>query len=342
MEQPSGEKSSLPLSPWDPVKVATPIDERTVRYSCGFLRSRPERWFPGFAMHWLPLGHSLGVEFSVLEVKPLLGPPRGLRYGFAGSVDDEPISVFIDEESARTIQDAVLPGAEELGRSTVLEYLVRRFFKSISLNWSGPDSPQILFEPQISPEEMREVGAVKVVLALSATPVVIWILIGKIMVERLDQLWKKQLYSTSRQGGVENSVLFEIGHLTVARSSVPDYIQSGRALDLEIPVSADVTTLREGRPWVVSKMRDFDGRFAFETVGMAPEGELPGPDYVRLSVCLGGGMLPAQRLSEITQPGAVFPSDIALTDRVSLSVQGEKIAEGRLMNYQGRLALVAE
>ena len=76
------------LIPWVPQQTLRMYDSDQVRFSGGFLRSRPERWFPGFSAHWLPLAHALGIEAQLVEIKPLLIVPPALEYLYAGEIGD--------------------------------------------------------------------------------------------------------------------------------------------------------------------------------------------------------------------------------------------------------------
>ena len=111
---------------WDARRYLRSVGSLEVRLSRGFLRCRPEKWFPGLAGHWLPLIHSLGIELKIQEIKPVLTLPAGLSFGYCGSVDDEPFGVFGDHEGVRAILAAVGGAVVPQAGEVLAEYLARR------------------------------------------------------------------------------------------------------------------------------------------------------------------------------------------------------------------------
>ncbi len=51
------ENTASSLIAWDPFRYLRRMDNKEVELSRGFLRSRPEKWLPGFGAQWLPLAH---------------------------------------------------------------------------------------------------------------------------------------------------------------------------------------------------------------------------------------------------------------------------------------------
>jgi len=330
----SGE--GLTLAPWKPAEELQSIDPLEVHYSRGFLRCTPEKWFPGFEAQWLPLAHSLGVEFRTEQVKPSVSALPDTSIGFAGTVDDEPIGLFIAPNSARVLVDAVIPQASEQARLIILEYLARRLLTSLAISWSGPESSVIQFEPDLSIKAIRGVGTIECVVTINGALLTITILLGKQMVARLDGLWRRQLQSTAKQGQGNLEVRLEVAHLAVSPNLLGDYLQPGTAIDLEAPVSDTLTLVTAGATWLAAKLRTVENVFGIEvSPGSVKSSALP-EGTTRLSIELGGITLDPILATELTQPGAIYNTNLPLSDQVLLMVNQEQVGEAVLRVYQGR------
>lgn len=343
MTQESFRQEPPSVMPWDPKRSVRSFDPAEARFSRGFLRSRPERWFPAFAAQWLPLAHSLGAELRLIEVKPLLLAPRGLDHGFAGTVDDEPIGIFLDADSMRVIIDAVSPGGTPAAQSVVLEYLARRFLSSLAVAWSGAESSVVQFQSEVDPFEIPQHGAVKLTVMVNNNYCTVWVGLGRRLIERLDGLWRRQLHSNVRKGDSGGSLLrMEVAQLAVPPSTLTDYTKPGTVIDLETLVSDSITLRVDGKPWMPSRICDVGGKLGFEI--------LPGPVSVptlpegttRLSIEFAEIPFDANSLAELGQVGAVWQTAIDLGNQIVLTINGEPIARGTLCVYEGRFAISVE
>ena len=329
----------LALTLWSPERCLRSVSPEVARYSRGFLRCRPEKWFPGFAMQWLPLAHSLGIEIKLCEAKPVAQAPRGWTFAFAGTVDGEPLGLALEDESAEVLLEAVLPSAAPRSRQIVLEYLARRFLSSMAISWSGPESSLVQFEPDLDAHQIREVGAIKVVVSINGEQSTVWILLGQVLVDRLDGLWRRQLQSTSRHNSEDTRVQVEFAHLTVPPSLLADYLKPGTTVDLETPVSDVVMVVCDGRPFLPAKLCRLGDCFGVETIAAPlPVFQLPA-GTTRLSIELGQADWNGVFAREMSQPGAVYDTGIRLGDRVGMVVNGEQVAEALLRTYQGHFVV---
>ena len=334
-----GNQQGVVLTPWDPQRFIRKLDPQEVKYSRGFARCRPEKWFPGFAAQWLPLAHSLGVEIKIQEVKPVLVVPRTLKVGFAGTIDSEPIALFTDESSMDVILEAVSPGIASQAGSVVAEYMARRFLSSLALSWSGPEASVVRFDTTINPHEVPVAGAVKFAIDINGSTAVIWILMGKLLVDRLDGLWRRQVRSSSKIPEGMAEVRLEVGQLAVPPSMLVDYMRSGSIVDLEI-LCTDMLTLRYGgRSWMPARLCSIDGNLGFEVVSGPVASQALPEGTTRLSIEFGAVQFDAAQLSEMAQIGAVWDCGGPISDRVMLSINSEKVAEATLCLFEGRFAI---
>ena len=327
------------LTQWDYQTQVRRCDPLEVTYSRGFLRSRPERWFPGINATWLPLTHSLGVEIRLIEVKPLLTAPKGLEFSYAASVDNELVILSMDADSERTLLDTMAPGSSESGRAVVREYLARRFVSCLASSWSGPESSTVMFHPDRSEENVDVAGAVRVTIMVNGNQSQIWLLLGRYLVEKLDGLWRRQIQSSSKTSEVPVNLELEVAQLAVPPSMLVEYVKVGTVIDLEVPVSDTLTLRADNQPWMPARMCDVGGNFGFETVaGPVVSGALP-EGTTRLSIQLGSITLSPAELSEMSQIGAIFDSKLPMTDKIKLVVNGEVVGSGQLCSYEGRFAV---
>lgn len=327
------------LQRWDPKRYLRKLDPELVRLSRGFLRSRPEKWFPGFAAQWLPLAHSLGVELKLTEIQPYISVPKGLELGFAGTIDGEPIGILYDEQSEQILAEAVSPGSSGMAQSVIMEYLARRFLTSLALAWSGPESSIVKFETAIQPGSIKEAGAMKLGFSVNNRVAQIWMAMGPQCIERLDGLWRRQVRSTHKQPHTAGQLSVEIAQLAVAPSMLVDYMHAGTTIDLEVAVS-DLCTLRvANKPWLPGRVCEVGGKLAIEIVAgtvstlTLPEGS------TRLCIDFGSLEVDPAILPEISQVGAVFVTDIPVGSSVAMVVNGDKVAEASLCTYEGRFAI---
>ncbi len=328
--------------PWEPSQVLRDVDTTDIRFSRGLLRSRPERWFPGFAAFWLPLAHSLGVEVQLVEVRPLLLYPPTLEQGFGARVDGEAIGILFDSASARVIADAVAPGCDSFAERTVLEYMIRRFVYSAICSWSAAESSRIEFDKDIDPFQESAAAAVKLTVMVNSNYCTVWTTLGRRLAERLDGLWRRQVHSQAKNEGSEGAVVIEIAQLSVAPTMFVEYAQPGAVIDLEVPVSDQVTLRLDGKTWMPARIAQNQASFVFESLpGPAVQLEIP-EGTTRLSVELGAFTLDAQTVSELSQPGAYFQSTLDLSNRVAIVAQDKKIATGTLCTFEGRFAVVID
>lgn len=332
-------ESKQGMVPWEPNRHLLQISPEEVAYSRGFLRCKPERWFPGFAGHWAPLGHLLGMDLRVAEIKPVISYPRDLPIGYVGSVDNEPMGIFLDDGAARFILDPALPGGTDLSRELLLEYLARRLLASLGACWSGPESSKVAFDSEADPSSIDGVGAIKFAVNLNGNSIAIWLVLGRYMVDRLDGLWRRQIQSSVRSNEGDTQVHIEVAQLAVPPSMLAEYLRPGTAVDLESQVTDSITLRVKGKGWVVGKMRAIGSRLGVEISSTQPTALKIPEGSTRLSLSLGSVSLDQGAMAELSQPGAVLDTGIRLSNRLAMLINGEQVGEAGLAVYEGRFAI---
>jgi len=333
------EDNELAIAPWEPSRYIKNLSSHEAKLTRGFLQSEPQKWFPGFAVQWIPMAHSFGVEFKVKGVKPELRAPKGLNIGFVGTIDDETVGILTDENSAKALVNALSPGASAAAQNVMLEYLARRLLQSLALSWSGPESTQVLFDTSLNPSHVREAGAVCLELSVNSQNFSIWILLGKFAVERLDALWRKQVRSTSKQNESGAEVSLEVAQLAVPPSMLSEYMKPQAIIDLEVVVSDRLILRTAGKARSVAQMCNVEGKLGIEmTDAPIPNPKLP-EGTTRMAIEFGRMRLDASQLSELDQPGSVLTTEIPTSSEVNLVINEEKVGTAELMVYEGRFAM---
>jgi flagellar motor switch/type III secretory pathway protein FliN len=324
---------------WEPRRALRRVDPVDARLSRGFLRCHPEKWFPGFAAHWMPVTHALGCEVRLAEVKPVMARPMMGDLTFVGSVDGELMLLNVDPDSGKALADEFLPGGAAKASQAAIEYLMRRLLATLALSWSGPESSTVRFESEVDPSEVSVVASVRVCVNVNAALCTVMIGLGQKMVDKFDGLWRRQIHSSARVPQGSSSVRLELGQLAVPPQMLSDYLTKGTVIDLEVRASDSLTLRMGNRPWMAGRLVDVGGVFGCEMTPGAIASPAAPEGTTRLSIELGTAVLESQAIAELGQPGAVLVTDIPVSERVILSINQEKVGEGRLCVYEGRFAL---
>lgn len=330
----------LNLTSWDPGKCLSVVQSQEVRLSRGFLRSRPDKWFPGFAAQWLPLAHALGCSLKIVEVKPLMEYSFDASECFAAKIDDQHMVVMAEPLSAQTLTDVILPGVGTEESSLLLEYLARRLIFTLANSWTGPRLGKVSFVGLGQSCDIS--GAVKLLFYLDDRPCTVWIGLGAGLIESLDGLWRRQVQSVTRSPGKSVNIELEIAQIAIPLTGLAEHLKRGAVIDLGVVVSDFVTMRCNNRPWLPGRLCQIDGVFGVETT-RGPVGTATIPDgSTRLSIELGSFSVEPGVLSELAQVGALCSSDIPVSNKVKLLINHEKVADGTLSTLGNRFVLVVE
>lgn len=338
-EESTQQQDGPELLAWDYQRFLRKADGIQAQLSRGFLRCKPEKWFPALAAEWLPLAHSLSIDLKVAEVKPSLSLPEGLEVGYSGSIDGEAFGLFFDRDAVRMAIDVVVPGALPEARDIVLEYVARRFISTLASTWSGSELSEVQFDNRIDPFSIEIVGAVKLSLMVNSAPATVWIGLGRKMIERLDSLWRRQVQSTNKVVEGISEVYLEIAQLAVPPSELVAYMRSGTVIDLEVPAVDSITVRVGSKPLFAVRMLNVSGRLALETLSTPPPNQVLPDGMTRVSIVFGKLSLDAHALAEYSQAGSLWDTGLTLSDTVQMVLNGEAVAQGILCTYDGRFAL---
>jgi flagellar motor switch/type III secretory pathway protein FliN len=332
--------SSQDVEAWDPRTVLRSVEPLEARLANGFLRSHPERWFPGLSERWAPLMDAMKCDVRVTEVKPTLILPDGDAVCYRGSIDTDPIVVSIDPASAHLIAQEVVP---RLGNGAsmqlLLDYLVQRFITVLGMCQTVSEAGGVRFNGKCDPHDVSLVASVRLGTSMSGSACSILVSLGQEMVERMDKLWRRQVHSSTRQGNPEGPLRLEVAQLGVPPQVLSEYLSKGTVIDLEVPVS-DAVTLRVGhKAFMAGRLIDVDGKLACQTVQGAATNVAVPEGTSRLSIELASLPIDSAVFSELSQVGAILVTEQSVSSEVALSINQERVAKGRLCVYQGRYAV---
>lgn len=326
--------------PWNPQVRLSRVNTDTVSLSRGFLRCKPERWFPGFGAKWLNLAHAASVEVKLLDARPIL---REFEFNFetifSAEADGQALYVGLDRESATILGTAVCSDGMPLARTLTVEYLIRRLISSLAQAWSGPQFTAVKFVGPLHEAVPQVIGAIRISLDINSKHCDVWVLLSAGLISRLDELWRRQIHSSTPPPSEDWMVRIELGRLTISPETVPDYLRPGTIIDLEIAES-DIAMLRVGeRAWLTVKLFNNDGQLAFEVLPTMLASSVSLPSATQLAVELGAIKIKGEAISELAQIGAMWRTDLKLGTKVNLTVGGEVLGQGELGTFDGRFAV---
>lgn len=334
---PSGEGHDVQL--WEPQRVLRRVSSSDAELSCGFLRCRPEKWFPAFSTHWLPTIHALGIEAKISEIKPVLAKPPVGDLAFVGTVSGEDMVVAMDAAASDSLSDEIVPGAGHKAGGVVLEYFFRRFISSLALSWSGPESATVTFKRDADASEVPVVGCIRIAFTVNTVPFTLWVGLGPKMVATFDGLWRRQVQLLSKMSPGSSPLRLEIAQLGVPPQMLAEYLTKGTVIDLEVKASESLTLKVGNKPWMPARLLDVGGCFGCEMTPGAMTVPQIAEGATQLSVEIGAFAIEGSQLAELSQAGAILMTQIPVSGIVNLVINQEKVAEARLCIYEGRFAI---
>ncbi len=329
--------SEIRLQSWNPLRELDAAAPDLVSYSRGFLRCRAEKWFPGFDSQWQPLIHAIGLDLKVIEIKPILELPTVEMLTFGGTLNAEPLWMHIEDATRELILEYCTPGAKASVKGIILEYIIRRLFSSLALSWSGP-TLNTRFDNALQYSAAERFG-IKLGLKLNGQPASIYFSFGSGFADILDALWRKQIRSTTASTLQGGELTMQFAELAVPEKSATDYLKKGTIVDLEVPVSDHVILRLGGKPWLPARLLHSDNKFVCEIVSGGLPQNVTIEDTARITVDIKAGKIDGALVSELSQVGASFVTDTALTDRVSLGIASDRSVAAVLSTYEGRFAV---
>lgn len=337
-------QSDIELLPWLPGELLLPVKPNQARFANGFLKCQPQGFFPGLALHWDPIFHSFNIQVEVKGITPSLSVSLPARmHGYAARLGEERIGIFMEQDLASRLVDAIVPDAESGSEEVVIEYLARRLFRSLSDSWSGQRRELPKFEGPISIREIDGIAAVDVTLSVNKVPGKFTVILGSEMAVVLDKLWRKLSSVGTRLIDLpEGKVSVEIAQLAIPPALLADYVRPGAVIDLAVGLTDSVLLRSSGAPWCRARLMK-DGQYFAVEIGennvinpQLPEGA------ARVCFEMGQFLIAAEQVENGVQQGTILSTGIRASDRANIMVSGQAVGAGSLKIYGNRLALVVE
>lgn len=333
------------LLPWQPEELLPEPDVNEVRFSLGFLRAQPQKWFESFPAHWLPLFHGLGIEVRQVSVSTSFDFPEDLDRITPLELDGEIGVIGMDARTESLIVQSIAPGSTELGADVVVEYIERRLISTLAKSWSGDGDFNCYY---ISPERAESagvVGVIKLSVQLNNGQGVMWFGVGPRTLERLDILWRERISSFSPADTTVplsdelHTISVELAELAVPPAMLIDYMRSGTVIDIGIPVSQLVSLRLDGEPWAQGRLCRFNGRFAVQIASLNPP-QLAAPEATtRVQVEIARAVLDRQGVIEHSQLGAYLLTGTGISATALMLISGENVASALIGEIDGQFAL---
>jgi flagellar motor switch/type III secretory pathway protein FliN len=283
----------------------------------------------------------LGFDVQVSEIKPTLTLANSDWVSFRGDIEGCSIALSIDQKGADLLAQEVLPRVEfELCSTLVVDYLAQRFMGVLGMTQTILENAGgVAFAGRCAINTVPVVAAVRLSFSLNSNPCVVLVGLSQEIVDRMDRLWRRQLHSSIRGAAGGDTLRLEIAQLGVPPHLLSEYVTKGTVIDLEVPVSDGLVLRVGGRVFMPARMVDIDGMIGCQTVqGIA--GNLTMPEGTsRLSIDLAAVPVDQAILSEMGQVGAVFNTGRRFSDKVTLTINQERVADAVLSVYQGRYAV---
>lgn len=322
---------------WDPQEALESCSSEEVLFSRGFLRCKPEKWFPGLGAQWLPLAHTFDRPFEVIGLKPTMKLPNITGLVSVALVDNEPLGLYIENTQKEVLLETILPKSHFVAKEVGADYLARRLLMTLVSSWSGPAVNDIEIDAPSEFDPALFAGAIEISVSFSDSQFELWLLLSRKHVEMLDGMWRRQTSSFKRIAG-SSDLRIQIAELAVPEAMIAEYTRTGAIIDLEVPEKRTATLLRGDVPWHKIELARLENSFGMQVLEDAnAESALP-PGTVRLSIELGHFSGEPEHLAEFSQVGAMMASPVPLTNRIEVRAGGEIVAVGRLCLYQDRFA----
>lgn len=323
---------------WNAADDLLPIRPEVIRFSKGFLRSKPEVWFPGFAAYWLPLLHTFDLHQEGVETTPLLDLSSLKGITFCGSLDGEMLTLVIPESLFDFIARVELPAASQTAKHLFVEYFARRFLTSIASSWSAQEGALFQFHSDLGSPPVHCSAGVRVNFRLSGEVLSLVIGVSQGLLEKIDQLWITQMLQGIVNIDDSAHIRLVFGSTMLVPSEVGEVLSSGQAVPINSGGSEKILLLLDDKPWLEGRLLRHEGGIAFETIREVKQGVEIEEGMTSVSFELGEVEMSRRDIHLLGQPGALhqFPQ-IADQPKTHIYVADKKVGEGTLLAYESQL-----
>lgn len=323
---------------WNAAEDLPLICPEVIRFSKGFLRSKPEVWFPGFAAYWLPLLHTFDLSQEGVETTPLLDLSSVKGITFYGSIDGEMLTLVIPESLFDFIARVELPAASQTAKHLFVEYFARRFLTSIASSWSAQEGAEFQFHSDLGSPPVHCSAGVRLNFRLNGEMLSLIVGMSRVLLEKVDQLWITQTLQGVVNIDDSSRIRLVFGSTMLVPSEVGEVLSSGQTIPINSGGSEKIRLLLDDRPWLEGRLLRHEGGVAFETIREAAQVVEIEEGMTSVSFELGEVEMSRRDIHLLAQPGALhqFPQ-IAEQPKTHVYIADKKVGEGTLLAYESQL-----
>ncbi|MCB0328880.1 MAG: hypothetical protein KDD70_04435 [Bdellovibrionales bacterium] len=352
--------------PWNPHQDLPVVEQVELEFSRGFMRCKPELWFPGFAAHWLPLLHTLGLQVEVQSVRPKLDLQRepldtSGAQTFVGTINGEPLALIIPTDTFEFISRVQVPGGNLTAKHLVVEYFSRRFLTSLVHSWSANEDGEFRLESEMTVAPKQFLGGVEIVFRVNGELCEVLVALGRGLLDRLDQLWISQVTQGSGVASGAFPLKLVLGHSFVSPSELEDTLVVGKSLPIEIGGTEECFLYLNEEPWMqgrlcakaqglsgaedpiaggdslVEEQGTKEGELLFQTSREVMDRHAGPPGTTQLSFELGSSHINKLEMMLLSQGNALYELPHIDPRQVHILIGGQKAASGELVSYDSQV-----
>ena len=323
---------------WNAAEDLLAVRPEIVRFSKGFLRSKPEVWFPGFAAYWLPLFHTFDIHHEGVETTPLLDLSSAKGITFYGSLDGEMLSLVIPESLFDFIARVELPAAPQTAKHLFIEYFARRFLTSVAASWSAQEGAVFQFHSNLGSPPVHSSAGVRLHFRLNGEMLSLFLGVSQGLLEKIDQLWITQMLQGVVNIGDSCRTRLVFGSTMLVPSEVGEVLSSGQTVPINSGGSEKILLLLDDRPLLEGRLLRQEGGIVFETIREVKEAVAIEEGMTSVGFELGEVEISRRDIHLLAQPGALhlFPQ-IGDQPKIHVYVADKKVGEGTLLAYESQL-----
>lgn len=309
---------------WNPLTELEKIHPIKLRYSRGLFKSTPEKWFPALLAYWIPVLETFGCDYK-LESVGLEVEPEFSTNNYSAKFDDDIVTLSFDQEAARIISEVTSLTYEKV----ISDYFAMRIFKSLVQSWSGKSLGKYEFLGELTGKST--VIGIVVKAKISGKNLKLNFLLSKNIADKLDLLWRRQVVQAV-QVKTEVTARMQLAEIPVPNSKLNEYLAIDSLID--ISKTMDPTLIVNNQPWRRVELVTTGGNF-----GIISKQPIERKEQTGISVDLISFKTDTVTLAELAQADAGLDLGVAVSNKVRLSIAGQTVGVGKIVDFQGKLAV---
>lgn len=308
------------------------VDSDKLKYSSGFLVSKPQKWFPGLSSYWSPLANLLNIDFQVVSINLNVISDPMLEQSWLARLGEKEVYLNFSNQNADYFASLILQKMDQADsfQPLLLDYLARRILKSICISWTGSDLGQYIYQGAVQEvSSLGLYGVAKISLAINNRECELELCLGQELVELLDGLWRRQTRSLNVNDLETKNSLLEIDRIPCTEEQYETVIEPGTELPLTI------TSLNQAQVYLsdeeIYPVKLFQNNQQF-VVQSSPDLDINKKQG--LHVCLGEMKIDAHAVYSFGHSGCCVRSNLDLSNELLLLYPKKKPVKAILIQTE--------